>query len=243
MSTPTNGTCPLSQSDGAYVLGALSPAERHEFEQHLAGCKECSRSVRELAGIPGLLSRIDPSVLEDPADTPPVPETLLPSLLAEVRRTRRRRTYVVGGLAAAAVLALVAVPLGVSGVLSDDNAPVAAPPSATASATAPSELAMDPVGGAPVRASLALEPVLWGTRLDLTCTYEPDPDRYSGLPHKATYVLVVRTRDGKSEQVGTWQAIDGRTMRLSAATAARRAQISSVEVQTTDGRPVLRLSA
>jgi hypothetical protein len=232
--------CPLSHSDAAYVLGALSPAERHEFEQHLGGCKDCSRSVRELAGIPGLLSRIDPSVLESPAETPPVPDTLLPALLTEVRRTRRRRTYVVGGLAAAAVLALVAA-LGVFGVLSDQRAPVAAPPSASVSA--PSELTMHAVGGAPVRASLALEPVLWGTRLDLTCTYEPDPDQYSGLPHKATYVLVVRTRDGRSEQVGTWQAIDGRTMRLSAATAARRAQIASVEVQTTDGRPVLRLAA
>ena len=233
--------CPLSHSDGAYVLGALSPAERHEFEQHLAGCKECSRSVRELAGIPGLLSRIDPSVLEDPAEAPPVPDTLLPALLSQVRRARRRRTYVVGGLAAAAVLALVAVPLGVPGVLSDRNAPVAAPPSASASA--PAVLAMSPVGGAPVQASLALEPVLWGTRLDLTCTYQPGADQYSGLPHKATYVLVVRTRDGRSEQVGTWQAIDGRTMRLSAATAARRAQIASVEVQTTHGRAVLRLDA
>lgn len=236
MSTP----CPLAHSDGAYVLGALSPAERHEFEQHLPRCKECSVSVRELAGIPGLLSRIDPSVLEDPAEPEPVPETLLPALLSEVRRTRRRRTYAVVGLAAAAV-ALVAVPLGVSGVLSNDQAPAAAPPSASASA--PVEVAMSPIGGAPVRASLGLEPVLWGTRLDLTCTYEPDPDQYSGLPHSATYVLVVRTRDGKSEQVGTWKAIDGRTMRLSAATAARRAQIASVEVQTTDGRPVLRLTA
>jgi len=237
MSTP----CPLAHHDGAYVLGALSPAERHEFEQHLPGCKECSVSVRELAGIPGLLSRVDASVLEEPRKPVPVPETLLPALLSEVRRTRRRRTYVVVGLAAAAVVALVAVPLGVSGVLSDDRAPAAAPPSA--SATAPVELAMSPIGGAPVRASLGLESVLWGTRLDLTCTYEPDPDQYSGLPHSATYVLVVRTRDGRSEQVGTWQALDGRTMRLSAATAARRAQIASVEVQTTDGRPVLRLTA
>jgi hypothetical protein len=233
--------CPLAHSDAAYVLGALSPAERREFEQHLPGCAECSQSVRELAGIPGLLSRVDASVLEDPAEPAPVPDTLLPALLSEVRRTRRRRTYVLGLAAAAAVAALVAVPLGVSGVLSHDNAPVASPPSASASA--PVEVAMSPIGGAPVRASLGLSPVLWGTRLDLTCTYEPNPDQYSGLPHTATYVLVVRTRDGKSEQVGTWQAIDGRTMRLSAATAARRAQIASVEVQTTDGRPVLRLTA
>ena len=82
---------------------------------------------------------------------------------------------------------------------------------------------MLPVGGAPVRATLALEPVAWGTRLDLTCTYEPRADEYE-LPAVVTYVLVVRTRDGRTEQVGTWRSIGGRTMRLTAATSARRSR-------------------
>ncbi len=58
-----------------------------------------------------------------------------------------------------------------------------------------------------------------------------------------TYGLFVVNRDGSAEQVGTWSALDGRTMRLTAATAARRADIASVEVRTTDGRPVLKLVA
>ena len=36
-------SCEFAHQDGAYVLGALSPAERREFEQHLAGCDECAR--------------------------------------------------------------------------------------------------------------------------------------------------------------------------------------------------------
>jgi hypothetical protein len=53
----------------------------------------------------------------------------------------------------------------------------------------------------------------------------------------------VRTRDGRTEQVGTWSSLEGRTMRLTAATSATVRDIASVEVRTTDGRPVLELTA
>jgi anti-sigma factor RsiW len=45
--------------DGAYVLDALTPAEREEFERHLAVCTECRRTVAELLPLPGLLRRVD----------------------------------------------------------------------------------------------------------------------------------------------------------------------------------------
>jgi len=57
-------SCEHSHLDGAYVLGALSPGERQEFERHLLGCEECSRSVRELAGLPGLLALVEAEDLE-----------------------------------------------------------------------------------------------------------------------------------------------------------------------------------
>ena len=40
--------------DAAYVLGALSGAEKREFEAHLATCPRCSAAVAELSGIPAL---------------------------------------------------------------------------------------------------------------------------------------------------------------------------------------------
>jgi anti-sigma factor RsiW len=58
--------CPYEMWDGAYVLGSLSPTERREFEAHLDGCEPCSRSVRDLAGLPGLLGRIGPEVIDEP---------------------------------------------------------------------------------------------------------------------------------------------------------------------------------
>src|SRR4029450_13226426 len=35
----------FAQWDAAYVLGALSPAERREFEEHLSSCKSCQAAV------------------------------------------------------------------------------------------------------------------------------------------------------------------------------------------------------
>jgi hypothetical protein len=226
-----SAACPHAHLDGAYVLGALSGAERRDYEQHLAGCEECSRAVRELAGLPGLLSRVDADVLETPGVPPPVPATLLPSLLGEVRRARRRRLLVTSGLVAAVLVLAVALPLSLR--QASDGGSQATPVAAAA---------MTPLRGAPVRAQLGLQSVAWGTKLDLACTYDPSAEQYE-FPRVATYVLVVHTRDGHAEEVGTWQAVRGKTMRLSAATAARPDQIADVEVQTTSGRSVLRLSS
>lgn len=51
--------CPQTIEVGAYVLGALVPAERDAFEKHLAQCAICREEVADLAVLPGLLGRID----------------------------------------------------------------------------------------------------------------------------------------------------------------------------------------
>jgi hypothetical protein len=233
-------SCEHGHLDGAYVLGALSPAERQEFERHLAGCEECSRGVRELAGLPGLLAHVTAEDLA-PAPVPPLPDTLLPALVRDVRADQRRRSALVAAVAAA-VAALAVGGLAVGGAF-DRGTSAAAPPAPSASATvSPSPLPMDPVGPSPVSAEVALASVAWGTRLDLTCSYEDDEEEYEARPD-ATYALVVTTRDGRSEQVATWHGLPGRTMHLTAATASRRADIASVEMRTTDGVVVLRLPA
>ena len=98
-------TCAYAMSDAAYVLGSLSPAERREFESHLDGCAECSLAVRDLAGLPGLLGRVDPEVFE-PTPVDPVPDTLRPRVMGAVRRRQRRRTFLIAGVAAAAAAAV-----------------------------------------------------------------------------------------------------------------------------------------
>lgn len=237
-------TCEYSHLDGSYVLGALAPTERQEFERHLEGCAECSAAVRQLAGLPGLLSRIDAEVLTSPAVEEAPPDTLLPALVREVRRSQRRRTYLLAGAAAAATVTVAVGSLALAGDFSNDGAPVADPrPGVSASRTpGPAQgEEMVAVGHVPVRASVAYESVPWGTRLSLTCTYAADGDPYHGTA-RASYALVVRTRDGRAEQVATWRALPGRTMMLDAATASRWGDIASVEVRTADGKPVLKLT-
>jgi anti-sigma factor RsiW len=51
--------CTQTLEVGAYVLGALVPAEREAFERHLAECAICRDEVADLAVLPGLLGRLD----------------------------------------------------------------------------------------------------------------------------------------------------------------------------------------
>ena len=223
-------SCEFSHDDGPYVLGALSPVDRQEFERHLADCAECARAVRDLAGLPGLLARVDVDVLELPPVAEPVAETLLPALFHEVRRTQRRRAFVAAALAAVAV---VAVAVGSVALVNDQDA---ARPDANISF--PAGAVMTAVRQQQMSASLAFETVAWGTRLDLTCSYVAGE---YGRP-ASTYALFVNTRDGRTEQVATWGSLPGKTMRLVAATAAHRKDIKSVEIRTSDGRPVLKMT-
>jgi len=236
-------SCTYADRDGSYVLGALSPAERLDFEQHLAGCAECARSVRELAGLPGLLARVDPTILEQTSSDEPVPATLLPALLHAVRRTRRRRSLLTAGAAAAAVAA-VTVPMVISGGSDGSRTPEAGASSGGPTPLTVVTRALAPVGHAPVRAQITFASVAWGTKLELTCTYDPDAKGTQvQLPHRVTYGLFVRTRDGHTQQVGTWRSVAARTTRVTAATAATRQDIASLEVRTADGRPVLALGS
>jgi anti-sigma factor RsiW len=43
---------------GVYVLGALSPAERQAFEEHLSQRHPCRHDLASVAGLPGLLARL-----------------------------------------------------------------------------------------------------------------------------------------------------------------------------------------
>ncbi|OLT53196.1 zf-HC2 domain-containing protein [Cellulosimicrobium sp. CUA-896] len=67
---------PYHDWDAAYVLGALGPQERRDFERHLATCAACRESVAALAGMPGILGMLTPehaTALADPDARPAAP--------------------------------------------------------------------------------------------------------------------------------------------------------------------------
>ena len=221
--------------DAAYVLGALSPADRREFEDHLRVCAACASSVGELAGLPGLMSRVSLDQLTEEPE--PLPETLLPSLARAVRRERGRRRLFVGAATAAAACLITVGAVAVS----QPDSP--ARPLATPSVSAPSgaaNLPLTAVVPSPVTASARLVDMAWGTRIDLTCTYRSTglyPAR--GIP----YAMVVIDRFGAAEQVAAWKALPNRELTVMGASSKARRDIAAVEIRTQQGQTILRLSA
>ena len=185
-------TCPYACDDAAYMLGALAPAERHRYEEHLSGCDSCSAAVRELAGLPGLLARLPAhqvATLEADGAGPAVPDTLLPALVRRVGRERRRSRLRIG-LAAGVAAASVAV----GGVLAVQHLTrPESPPYPT--------IQLQAVGGHPVHGTARLIPWTWGTTIRLTC-YPLDSGGSSG----EIYTLYAIDPSGRYHVVSTWQS-------------------------------------
>jgi hypothetical protein len=220
--------------DAPYVLGALSPADRQEFESHLKSCQECARSVGELAGLPGLMSRVSIDQLTSEAEPPP--DTLLPSLARAVRRERRRRGLTVG-VSAAAAAALIAA--GTAAISRPDSP--ARPPAASSSSTptGTGQLPLAAVVPSPVTASARLVDMAWGTQIHLTCTYRTSASYPAG---GVPYSMVVIDHKGAAEQVATWKALPNQELTVTGASSRARRDIAAVEIRTPSGQTILRLS-
>ena len=235
--------------DGAYVLGALSPAERKAYEQHLRACDDCSASLAELTGLPGLLGRVpaqEAFALVDGglrggeggdaadgsgglgASQDGERPDALPILLSEARRRRRRtRWWAAAGLSAvaAALIAILAVIV-----------PAALTPASTPQAA----VTMAQVQPSPLTATVRLAGEPWGTRIDMSCSYAEVEGADGG--REWSYVLVVTDRSGKQTPVSTWTASAGTTVLPVATVGVPRDQIRSLEVRAPDGTVLLRSS-
>ena len=224
--------------DAAYVLGALSPAERREFELHLETCPRCTSSVAELAAMPGLLGRLGTeqglALLDEPAFdqrreqagepgvTAPLPG-LVDRIAARDRARRTRRIRWIGALAAAAlaVAAAITVPIVVN----------AQPPHPTA------VIALHTTSANPLSADVSLTSVKWGTKIDMSCSYAAgDGVSYAG---PWSYSLWVIGRDGSRSEVSSWNAYSGTTARVQSGTALAVADIATLEVHSVKDDSVL----
>jgi hypothetical protein len=124
--------CTRPVDSGAYVLGALAPADRAAYERHLATCAECRDEVADLAVLPGLLSRLDAGTavaLTEPAG--PAPRSILTKTLAAATasrlRERRRHRWALAGTGLAAAVLAVLLGIGATTVVTAGSKPPAEP--------------------------------------------------------------------------------------------------------------------
>jgi hypothetical protein len=197
---------PFEMFDAAYVLGALSAEDRRTYEAHLHECDACAAAVRELQDLPPALATVSPAALSDD----PPPASLLPALERRVRRDRNRRRWIAGGLAAAAAACIVSL------------AVVATSPSS--SGPSRHAVAMTAIKPVPIRATVDVESVGWGTRIDMVCMYS------RGVKAGHPYALVIIDRNNGRHELGTWNLVPGKEARYESGTSLHRDQIKSVQI-------------
>ena len=212
--------------DAAYVLGSLSTADRREYEAHLSVCPLCNQAVSELSGMPALLSKLDGGTVAAMGadDLTPAPN-LLPSLLSEVHR-RRRRVRMVTWTSGAAAAVLLAVGLFVSVAWQHPTSP---PPQASASALPMAQIATNELAS-----TVSISSQHWGTYIDLNCVCLAPV-----TAHHDKLAMVVVSRDGAHTQLATWVADPGHTANPAGSISTPVDQIAAVQIVAADSGQVL----
>ncbi|SES45986.1 Putative zinc-finger [Pedococcus cremeus] len=241
--------------DAAYVLGSLSGAERHEYEEHLARCPACRRAVAELAGMPGLLARVPAQealaldTLDDEVLRAEPPASLMPVLPVVEGTSYRRRDWRVPAAAAAAALAIG----GVGGYAVSAATGGGERPPVAVSSNGPTRLAFSPVIPSSMTAVVDLVPSGRGTQVQVECQYAatgPSPTStsrpmgakdYDPAWAWADYAVWVVDRHGKAVQGAVWTARPDKVMRPSAPSALAPRDIAAVEIRlVATGETVMR---
>jgi hypothetical protein len=240
----------FAQWDAAYVLGALSPAERREFEEHLASCPSCQAAVSELAALPGLLAQLSPDdaamlsmadeTLAESAETPALsaaqsdvieqgpPPSLLPKMIKKVRTRRRRMVAAIAGIAAAVLLVIggLAVAAGLLPLRPDS----------------PERVAFSQVVPSAMIAVADVIPGQNGTEIKVECQYGEVNEPTPGAGHE-TYSIFVVDRSGNASEIKEWPATPNKLMRPSGTTPLRVSEIADLEIrQTSTDEVMLRAS-
>ncbi|WP_325050130.1 sigma-70 family RNA polymerase sigma factor [Renibacterium salmoninarum] len=216
----------LAQWDAAYVLGALSPAERHEFEIHLSSCARCAASVAELAGMPGILAALPAAaqaeaLLRSEAEPVQASANVLPMLARRARKSkvRRRLMTVAAGIAVAAAATTVTV--------------VALPASPISQVQANAvPLNFSAIDAQPVTVSGKALPVSWGTQIEWRCSYAASQSTpgYTGGA-STPFQLVVVDRNGKETVAASWDSSDGSVVSPVTTIDTPLTEISKIEVR------------
>lgn len=172
----------------AYVLSALEPGERAEFERHLQGCELCQRDVQDFAALPGLLRQLDDDIEIDELAIERVTRNANSRIESGWHEIEQRlRRWRAGALAAVAALLFVAGlsigSLGFGSASDDSNG-------------AGIELAHD----TEAEGSIVMSPGEWGTGIEVELV---------GLPEREVYQLWTVDTAGEWQPIVSWPSPPG----------------------------------
>jgi hypothetical protein len=232
---------------GAYVLGALDPAERDELESHLAGCAGCREELAALAALPAALGRLStvealaagggvPAAVGSPTSVPDhsgspagVPArgaspSLLERTIAELARRRRSGRLHLRVAMATGAMAVVALGVAVGVLVVTRPAPVT--PGIVVARFTGSD------AGTGVTASAALYAEPWGSSIHLDV---------AGVSPGDQCELVAIAEDGSQQVAGTWRVGYTGGVQVDGSTGIDPSQVASLQVVTTSGSGLVAL--
>lgn len=218
-------TCQYRVQLGAYVLGAVSVAERESIDRHLGECEACRAELVGLAPLPGLLSRVSADDLDgvagvagEPLADAPAQE--FPQKPRPRRPPRRWWTLAIAG----ACLLILAVAAG--GLI----LPGSRHPETTAATVVLA--GSDATSGVRATARATAQP--WGSGVRLRLQY---------VQLRAHCRLVVNARNGSREVAGSWVAnsrLDNTD--IPGASSLGLDEIASMDVYTNTDKPLVHLT-
>ena len=226
MNPPTNEHVDIA----GYLMEMLTPEQKQQADEHLAGCVECRTEVESMRDWADALRDVPEEMLLD--GPPDDADLLLQRTLRQVRHESSAKRFQRTAVVASAAAALIAVAIAGGVFVGRTTAPATpqALPTASASVGLGTRIAAvaDPSTGARIRASLT--PATGWVRVTATV---------AGIPAGQKCRLEVVGRDGTPVLAGSWLvseagAANGTTLNGSA--LIDPAQVASVRVVNTDGK-------
>jgi len=227
------GCAEVRLSLGAYVLGALDPAERGRVDVHLTTCDACRDELASFAAMPGLLGRVSVAEVELVPD-PPRPELL--GRLLEAVAQERRRSRRMGRLAATAAGVIVLAAASVAGLAVSSSSGGNGGGGGSEAAT--TFTATNPQTH--VTASVVEWPKAWGAALQVNLTgvstggYGQHLDRCQ---------LVAVTADGATEIAASWSPTASDKIVAQGATGFAASDIARFNIVGSDGATLVSIPA
>jgi Putative zinc-finger len=213
-----------------YLMETLTPQEKQQVDEHLAGCAECRAEVDSLREWTAALDAVPEAMLLDgpPDDADLLLQRTLREIRAESSGRRRARTAML--VSAAAVVIAVAVAGGVvTGRSTAPDRPLAQPTAAPQTSTPPgtkiATAPADPVTGA--RISVAVMPAAGWVRINATV---------GGIPAGERCRLEVVDKDGNAVVAGSWLVSGIGDTKLSGSALIDPAQVAAVRVVNAAGK-------